>query len=280
MLDKDRVRHLEEEVERLRRLLSERAGSLEDALKRRGYILWKKESDPDLIMPERDLKGFYEKMKRYSFRLFLRDVLKHQEGFVPEHLVRYSTLPVVEGYINFLLKSGIVESLPAGLYALRRRHIKSFGPTLEWFIAELLRREYLADVIWGARFRNVKSGGDYDLLGLIEGRLVYAEIKSSPPKQIYDREIKAYLERSLELSPALSLFIIDTELRMKDKIVYLFEQVLPGTPLGGMAVERFKDELFHIGGRIFIINSKDGLESNIREVIGWYLKRSSSCPAA
>ncbi len=279
-MDNDRVRYLEEEVERLRRLLSERAGSLEDALKRRGYLLWKKESDPDLIVPERDPEGFYEYMKKYSFRLFLRDVLKLQEGFTPEQLVRYSTLTVVEGYLDFLLKSGIIESLPSGLYALKRRHIKSFGPTLEWFIAELLRREYMIDVIWGARFRNVKSGGDYDLLGLIEGRLVYAEIKSSPPKQIYDREIKAYLERTLELSPSLSLFIIDTELRMKDKIVYLFEQVLPETPLGGMAVERFNDELFHIGGRIFIINSKDSLESNLREVIGWYLRRSSSCPAA
>ena len=33
-------------------------------------------------------------------------------------------------------------------------------------------------------------------------------------------------------------------------------------------------ELFHVGERIVIINSKDSLASNIGEAIGWFLKRS------
>ena len=87
-------------------------------------------------------------------------------------------------------------------------------------------------------------------------------------------------DRVLELSLDLSIFIMDTELRMKDKIVVLFEEALPKTPLVGLPVERVKAELFRVGGRIFIINSKDGLAANIGEIISLYLKKEAGCPAA
>ena len=102
--------------------------------------------------------------------------------------------------------------------------------------------------------------------------MIYAEVKSSPPKQIYDTEIASFIDRTLKLSPHLSLFIVDTELWMKDKIVFIFEQTLPMSPLGAVPVARWKDELFRVGDRIFIVNSKGGFIQNIKDVISAFLK--------
>lgn len=272
------IEFLRGELGRLRGVVAGRAGSLEGMLKRRGFKVFRQEGDAqDVVRPPVNRKKlsdeFYQMLNRYSFRLFLRDVIKFQEGFNCEDLVRYSTLPVVSEYTAFLKRAGILRALPDGRYALKKP-VKSFGPTLEWFVCELLRREYMAEAIWGVTFKRTSAGGDYDLLSAVEGRLLYAEIKSSPPKQIYDTEVKAYIDRFLELMPDMSLFVMDTELRMKDKIVVLFEQVLPKTPLRGLPVTRLKAELFSVGERIIIINSKNSLASNIGEALGWFLKRS------
>ena len=272
------IRDLKEEVRRLRGKLAEVSGPVEAMLGRRGFTVYRKERDGDVIKPAPGFEDeFYSRLKRYSFRLFLRDAIKRQDGFAPEELDRFFTPEVAREYASFLERSGIAVNRD-GLYILENRPVRSFGPTLEWFVAEILRREYAADALWGIRFRNTQSGGDFDIIANIEGRLLYAEVKSSPPKQIYDTEIKAFISRCMELSTDFSFFIMDTELRMKDKIVLLFEQVLPSTPLRGLSVERLRAELFHIGGRIFIINSKGGLDANIGECLAWFLKRREDEP--
>lgn len=269
----DEIRELKGEVRRLREGHARISGSVEAMLERRGFRVYRKEQDGDVIKPAPGLEDeFYSRLKRYSFRLFLRDAIKYQDGFAPEELGRFFTIEAAREYAAFLERFGIAVNRD-GRYVLKDRPVRSFGPTLEWFVAEILRREYAAEALWGIRFRNTQSGGDYDIIANVEGRLFYAEVKSSPPKQIYDTEIKAFINRHMELSPDFSFFIMDTELRMKDKIVFLFERALPSTPLGGQAVERLRAELFHIGGRIFIINSKGGLDANIGECLAWFLKR-------
>ena len=272
------IEFLKAEVMRLRGLIASRTDSLSDMLKRRGFRVFKKEQDDDVLRPSARRRGvaeeFYQRMKKYSFRLLLRDIIKFG-SFSPDELVRYSSAEVVREYSAFLAGAGILKEEQGGRYRLTDPDVTTFGPTLEWFVAELFRREYMAEAMWGVRFRDTASGGDYDLLAAVEGKLLYAEVKSSPPKQIYDTEVKAFIDRSFELSPEVSLFIVDTELRMKDKVVVLFEQVMPGTRLAGLPVERLKGELFHIDGRFFIINSKGSLAANIGEALSYSLKRSA-----
>ena len=279
VLEQEReIEFLKGEVLPLRGLLASRTDSLSDMLKRRGFKVFKKEQDEDVLGPPAGRRGlceeFYQRMKKYSFRLLLRDVIKFG-SFRPEELVRYSSIEVVREYAASLAKARILKAEPEGRYRLTNPEVTTFGPTLEWFVAELFRREFMAEAMWGVRFKDTCSGGDYDLLAAVAGKLLYAEVKSSPPKQIYDTEVKAFIDRSFELSPEISLFIVDTELRMKDKIVVLFEQVLPSTGLAGLTIERLKGELFHIDGRFFIINSKGSLASNIGEALSFSLKRSA-----
>jgi len=270
------IEFLRGEVMRLRAALSKSSDSVEDMLLRRGFRIYRKRSSEGVILPRpatrRRIDEYYGWLKRYSFRLFLRDVIKREGPFAPRELVRYSSLDAVESFCTYLAKTGIL-ARKGGDYSLSASGITSFGPTLEWFMAETFRREFMADAVWGVKFKDTAAGGDYDVISSLEGRLVYAEVKSSPPKQIYVNEVGAFIGRVTELGPDLSFFVVDTELRMKDKVVALFEEALPETPMAGIPVERFRDELFQLDGRIFIVNSKGGLTANIGEVLGWYLRR-------
>lgn len=271
------IHALRNEIRRLRKKLSELTPSLDALLRRRGFRIYKKEPSDDLVIPsKRFINSYYEMLKRYSFRLFLRDVIKHQKSFTREQVTRYATADVTASYIDLLLSIKIIEQVEGVRgreFRLKRRPIKSFGETLEWFVCEILKREFSVEATWGVKFKRPKVGGDYDLIAKIDGSILYMEIKSSPPKQIYANEIAAFLDRVFALSPELSIFLMDTELRMKDKIVPMFEDELkvrfsPSPP----RIERIEKELFQIGGRIFIINAKGSIINNIEKVLGCYFR--------
>jgi hypothetical protein len=265
------LRDLREELRRLRKELSLAAPGLPAMLRLRGLGIHSMEPGEDLLVPEkRFINGFYRMMKKYSFRLFLRDVIKHQRGFGLEDVTRYSTGEVTGEYLGYLVRTGLAE-LRSNRHRLTRR-IKSFGETLEWFMAEVLRREFLAEAVWGVKFKGQRTGGDYDLIARVDCSVLYMEIKSSPPKQVYESEITAFMDRVEALCPAISVFFMDTELRMKDKLVPMFEDELARRCENPPGVFRMEKELFHIRDRIFIINSKDTIPGNIEKVLAWYFR--------
>jgi hypothetical protein len=265
----DELKHLRAEIRRLRKSLAEFTPPLEALLKRRGFLIYKKEPSEDLLLPPQHfIEGFFEKLKKYSFRLFLRDVIKHQDSFSVETVTHYSTKEVTSRYIDYLVSIGIAEST-GKRYRLIKRPIKSFGETLEWFIARLISKEFYAETLWGVKFRRPRVGGDYDVIAKVDSSILYMEIKSSPPKQIYDREVTAFLNRVQDLKPEISVFFVDTELRMKDKIVPMFEEELKKRGCHNLVVERLIKELFHINSKIFIINSKGSISTNIGAVLSF-----------
>lgn len=269
----DEIKLLKTEIKRLRKVISSLTPSLETMLKLRGFRIYKKDPSEDLVLPQKKyLNSYFEKLKKYSFRLLLRDVIRHQDFFTAEKIARYSTQEVTQSYIDFLLKSGVIETARGG-YRTRKRPIKSFGGTLEWFVARLMQNEFKAETVRSAKFKRPKVGGDYDLIAKLESSILYMEIKSSPPKQIYDREVAAFLSRVEDLSPDIAVFLDDTELRMKDKIVPLFEAELQRRGRVVPAIERIEKELFHINQKIFIINAKDSIEANIGTVLTFYWNR-------
>jgi len=265
----DEVTLLKSEIKRLRKNLAKITHSLDMMLKRSGFTIYKKEPSDDLLVPDKKYAAaFYKKLKKYSFRLFLRDVIKHQNSFRLEKVIKYSTKEVTAQYLDFLLRINIVE-LSGKDYRLRKRPVKSFGETLEWYVARIIKNDFQAETTWGVKFRRPKVGGDYDVIAKIDSSLLYVEVKSSPPKQSYDRGITFFFNRVEDLSPDISIFFVDTELRMKDKIVPMFEEELRKRYKKPVAVERIVRELFHINRKIFIINAKGGISSNIETVLAF-----------
>ncbi len=270
----DETESLRDEIRRLRKSLSELTPPLDVLLKRRGFRIYKKEPSEDLLLPENKfIGGFYEMMKKYSFRLFLRDVIKHQKFFRLENVTRYATLEVTRDYLEYMMNVGIVEKSSGG-FRLSLGPIKSFGETLEWFVAEIFKKEFAAEAIWGIRFKRTMVGGDYDLIAKVDGAILYMEIKSSPPKQIYQNEISAFFDRVSDFSPEISLFFVDTELRMKDKIVLMFDEELKKRHVNPPKVIRIEKELFQILDKIFIINAKASIAANIEKILSLYFRRS------
>lgn len=142
------IESLKSEIKRLRKTLNELTPSLSAILKRRGFKVHKKEPLDDLLVPEKIfIDGYYEMLKRYSFRLFLRDVIKHQPLFTLQQATRYAKKEITGEYISYLVKTGLVAS-ENNVYRLKKGTIKSFGETLEWFIAETFKREFASDVLY------------------------------------------------------------------------------------------------------------------------------------
>lgn len=278
---------LREEVKRLRKSLALCTPGLEALLKRRGFNIFKKGPAGDLLVPAAGPPDdWYEHMKHYSFRLYLRDVIKQQERFTVESVTRYATADVTGDYTRYMVQAGVAEEAD-GAYRLKGGRIKSFGETLEWFAAQILIREFQTEAIWSVKFKKGHkpgrpgTGGDYDVVAKIGEGLLYMEVKSSPPKQIYQNEITAFLERTRELSPEIAVFFMDTELRMKDKIVPMFEAALPGfsSIAGENHPVRLYRELFRIGDRIFIINARGSVAMNIERALGHYFAHAGRPPS-
>jgi hypothetical protein len=134
-------------------------------------------------------------------------------------------------------------------------------------MAEVLRREFSCPALYGLRCRGSRYGGDYDVVALLEGSLLYLEVKSSPPKNIEGDEVHAFLARLKDLIPHLALFFVDTELRLKDKIVSFFETELFALGLRDNGnpprIQKIGDEIFFAPPRVYILGSKRSIAKNM-----------------
>ncbi len=282
-----KVQHLSKEIETLKAISLEDPSPVEDLLKMRGIKVFRKNPTDRLFFPS-DLtpfykNQFYEVMKRYSFRLVLRDMIKHQNRFRIQDLTHYCSPRVAQGYCNLLREMGTIVKEGVGRYRTRVSPLYSFGPTLEWFIAEMFKREFASPAIYGVSMKKTPSGGDYDVVASWNRRLVYVEVKSSPPKGVESSEVKTFFSRIDDLLPEVTLLFNDTQLRMKDKLVVMFEEELErkyGRESKTLyPVERLIEELFHVQHRIFIVNSKKDVVENFHICLKDYLQYGAPSPS-
>lgn len=272
---KDRIATLERECLSGENLL---LGSLRG----RGLRIHRQNPTENLLIPtslssDSSLQ-FYEMMKKYSFRLFLRDIIRTGRPFRSEELIGYCSARVAGDYSRFLVATGTVVQ-EDDQYHLNRPGVSSFGPTLEWFVARMFQMEFASPAIHGVRFAETAVGGDYDVIALWEGRLVYVEVKSSPPKSIEDPEIRAFLARLEDLLPDMAFFFNDTRLRMKDKVIEIFRRELGKDGIDRPAKrepERISDELYYIAPHIYILNSKKDIVTNFSLCLRDHLRREKN----
>jgi hypothetical protein len=282
-----KVQHLSKEIETLKTISLEDPSPVEDMLKMRGIKVFRKNPTDRLFFPS-DITPFYKNqfyqlMKKYSFRLVLRDMIKHQNRFRVQDLTHYCSPRVAQGYCNLLREMGGIVKEGVGRYRTRVSPLYSFGPTLEWFIAEMFKREFASSAIYGVSMKKTSSGGDYDVIASWNRRLVYVEVKSSPPKGVESSEVKTFFSRIDDLLPEVTLLFNDTQLRMKDKLVVMFEEELErryGRESKTLyPVERLVEELFHVQHRIFIVNSKKDVVENFHICLRDHLQYGAPLPS-
>jgi hypothetical protein len=250
-------------------------------LKRRNFELLSSNGTERLVFPKFYPKRSKEKLlallHSYGFRTVLKDAILHKDGFTVKDLTHYCSEETARLYLKELILLKLAKKRKDGsCQMVRSKEIFSLGDTLEWFLADLLNEELECDALWNVTLSGLPSGGDFDVLADFENHLLYIEVKSSPPKSIEAENITSFLNRVNDLRPDMALFFEDTTLRMKDKILPIFEDELARRfkDIGHLLTPRFEqihDETYRYGS-LFITNSKPGVLENLRQCLAVFLQ--------
>jgi hypothetical protein len=223
---------------------------------------------PDLPFP-RELDAntaerITERLGHYSFRLFLRGAIQRRGELAPGEATRYLTVAQEKALADALVELGIMERTPRERYRFLQR-ATSFGPTLEWYVARELRRRLGCDVATGVKFRAPGLGGDLDVIAALEGKLIYLELKSSPPKHLTEGEVAAFFARVRRLRPDVAVFAMDTCLRLSDRVLPL---LAAGLDPDCAAPRRIERDLWMLTPHLYAVSAKADLVTNICRVVG------------
>jgi hypothetical protein len=225
---------------------------------------------PDLPFPV-DLSGetadaLAQRLGHYAFRLFLRGAILRGDGFTPEEATSYLSPAQGRTFAEALVDLGLAVAIGRDQYRLVRR-AASFGGTLEWYVGRELRGRLGFDVATGVKFHASGVGGDLDLVAAAEGKLVYVELKSSPPKHLTGGEVGAFFDRVRVVGPHLALFVVDTALRLSDKVVPMMAEEWARRSNAASTPRRVERDLWALGRSLYIVNSRPDLMTNIARAI-------------
>jgi hypothetical protein len=168
----------------------------------------------------------------------------------------------------------LAERIERRRYRLKWR-ARNFGGTLEWYVARELRRRFAFDAATGIKFHAGGVGGDLDVVAAAEGKLVYLELKSSPPKNLMMSEMAGFWERLDLLRPDLSLFVVDTALRLSDKVVPMLAEESRRRGFGGAPPRRVAGQIWALRPHVYAVNASRDLMANIGKAIAEGLRELS-----
>jgi hypothetical protein len=208
-----------------------------------------------------------ERLGHYAFRLFLRGAILRRGSFNPADASKYVEADRATEMAEDLVALGMATREEDGRYRLLHP-VRNFGGTLEWYVARELRGRLGFDVAAGVKFHAPEVGGDLDVVAAAEGRLLYLEMKSSPPKHLAQDEVAAFFRRVRALRPHLTIFVMDTALRLSDKVLPLLQ-----AELGASVPEprRVLREVWALTPYLYMVNAKQDLITNVGIAIaeGW-----------
>jgi hypothetical protein len=215
---------------------------------------------PTDLAPER-MERLVELLGHYAFRLFLRGAILRRGPFQPAEATKYlEDSQAAAAFAEDLVALGLAAREDAGRYSLSYP-AASFGGTLEWYVARELRVRLGFDVAVGVKFHAPDVGGDLDVVAAAEGRLLYLEMKSSPPKHLAPDEVGAFFRRVRALRPHLAIFVMDTALRLSDKVLPLLQAELSTQP--PPPPRRVLREVWALTPHLYVVNARQDLLTNI-----------------
>jgi hypothetical protein len=206
------------------------------------------------------------RLGHYAFRLFLRGAIERSASFTPGETTRFLKPGAARELAEELVSLGLAARTGANRYRLTWP-ARNFGGTLEWYVAQELRRRFGFDVATGLKFGARGVGGDLDIVAAAEGKLVYLELKSSPPKHLSEGEVAAFVSRLRALRPDVALFVVDTALRLSDKVLPMLVAGLERYREDPLTPRRVERELWALTPHVYAVNAKPDLLANIGRAI-------------
>ncbi|MCS7201831.1 MAG: hypothetical protein NZ841_03550 [Dictyoglomus sp.] len=253
---------------------------LKRTLRLRGYTITESCSLNRVILPKKqDIKiweTYYQLLSHYRFRRLISDLIQVKtSGFIDLSLLLTKwTWEEISNYFKFLEEAGILERIGDKFYFLYDL-IDNFGETLEWFVAQILKREFSIPAFWGVKLLGISGGGDFDVLGLVENYLLYIECKTSPPNNIRLRDLWEFLRRREVLGSQLTIFLIDTTLKVERNIVDNVKLLLDRrfSPYKKNEVIKEKEGVYFFSPNLFILQSKGDFIVNFQHVFRKFLEK-------
>lgn len=121
-------------------------------------------------------------------------------------------------------------------------------------------------------WRRWRGGGDLDVVAAAEGKLLYLEAKSGPPKHLTCAEVGAFLRRVRTARPDLTLFVMDTALRLSDKVLPMFADGLARDGAAPAPPRRLVRETWALTPHLYLVSAKDDLVENACRAVADGLK--------
>ncbi|MBC7194406.1 MAG: hypothetical protein H5U37_01930 [Caldisericia bacterium] len=242
-------------------------------LKERGFEVLEIK-DKKLILPEDKVyfDEYFKNLKSYYFRRILQDTIKKKEfdlNFVEKLKEKWGE-DVVEKYLQKLINYGILKRVNF-LYKSKFKDIDNIGNTLEWYIGEVLKKEFSIPVISNIEIKNLSEGGDFDIFFLLLGNLSYLEIKSSPPNNISIEELENFVKRVNAIGTRVSILFIDTTLNIKRNIIDNMKFLLKRVKRD-FSGKMIRNGFYKVSKGIYVFNSKRSIEESMRIVINDLIK--------
>ncbi|MDR7426660.1 MAG: hypothetical protein QN152_01460 [Armatimonadota bacterium] len=256
-----RVALLEQQVARM-------APTVDATLRHRGWPAAVHSRDDRLLLPhpasQALIDRYYADLRHYHFRRILQEAAERRRlGPVAVRRLVERWGPRSATTLDRLVEYGLLTRRGKG-FVLTAEETKTFGETLEWFVAQVFAREFAAPAAWDVRVRGLERGGDFDVLVVLDGRLGYVECKGSPPYNVSADVLARYLERTRHLGPDFTILLLDTTLRIERNIIDNLVRLLRG---GGEPpqVLRVTPGVYEVAGGIpsFVVTSRRSLVANL-----------------
>jgi hypothetical protein len=179
---------------------------LASLLRQRGHEVTKEGSDKDLLLPITAESDVIDSLKETLFQLMHRDnTRKALKAWARENRVPNtgSSLTIRE-YIKqcaYIDKSGQLDI---------DARIRRYSHTYEWYVSELLRRNFAARASgFNIRLKDAHPKDEFDCVAILDQGSVFIECKTGTNK-IY-RDVSIFMRRDAELAAKYSIYLVDRD---------------------------------------------------------------------
>lgn len=179
---------------------------LVQALKQRGYEVISQGDEADILLPKTENTAILQPLKKILYSLMRKEQFRKNfrdwaYGRAPDG----EALKIIKAYIT------ICEDYDKSLGGIEKNKngmISRYAHTFEWYISELMCREFGAkESGFNIRLAEVDPGDEFDCIALIDDGLVFIECKTG--KGTIFAELGKFVRRDEELAAAYSFFIFD-----------------------------------------------------------------------
>ena len=255
----------------------------------RGFKIEDKGNLRDILLPldsPNTLKGgivneFRRLFGHSSFRKTIRNITAGG-GRASLAKLREISGDDADRFVQFLVELEVAEW--SGNQVNLLRSLNNIGPTLEWYVADLVQKQFGGSADWSVKLADC-AYGDYDVIGWLPPTLLYLEAKSARPSGIDDSELKNFLQRGVELAPELAISLIDTDddLEATGSLDRIFNLMIPSVKLSSRITDAdwrpAKPFIAPAAGfpgisfglfRYYVTNSEPSIEGQIRRCLRHY----------